>query len=230
MHKCANEVAQATQALGAAGQSDMIWGHLALRDPEGRGVWMKASGWAFEEVDPSRVLLVSWEGEVLEGEGRAHIEYPIHTEIMRRRPDVNASVHTHPEDANVFSSLDIPMVAISHEGVNFSDPQVPRFAVTGDLVRTPELGGALADALGDAPACLMPKHGIVAVGADAATAVMNAVLLPKACRMAVAAHTAGGAIVMSDAAEIAAKREHAWPPTQVDAGYRYLVRLATQAS
>ena len=39
------ETAQANRALGAAGQSDMVWGHVSIRDPEGRGVWMKASGW-----------------------------------------------------------------------------------------------------------------------------------------------------------------------------------------
>ncbi|MFT4214976.1 MAG: class II aldolase/adducin family protein [Microbacterium sp.] len=218
--------ALATRALAAAGQADMVWGHLALRDPDGRGVWMKASGWSFEEVDESRVLLVSWDGEVLEGDGKRHIEYPIHTEIMRRRPDVMATVHSHPEDANVFSALDLPLPAISHEGVPFADPQVPRFTHTGDLVIGAALGAELAAALGQARACLMPKHGIVTVGADEAAAVMHAVLLTKACRMAVAAAAAGGAVVMSDAEEIAAKMQHAWPDAQIRAGYDYLVRRA----
>lgn len=217
-------VAEATRALGAAGLADMIWGHLALRDPEGRGVWMKAAGWAFEEVDESRVLLVSWEGEVLEGNGKAHIEYPIHTEIMKRWPEVNATVHSHSEDANVFSSLDIPMPAISHEGVHFADPQIPRFRETGDLVSSPELGEKLADTLGMAPACLMPKHGTVTAGADEALAVMYAVTLAKACRLAVAAQAAGGPVVMSDVAEITAKKAHALPPSQLRAGYEYLLR------
>lgn len=217
-------VAQAHRALAAAGQSDMVWGHLALRDPEGRGVWMKASGWGFEEIDAERVLLVGWDGQVLFGSGPRHIEYPIHTGIMRRRPDVMATVHSHPEDANVFAALGIPLPAISHEGVPFADPQVPRFTRTGDLVMTAELGSALADALGPAPACLMPNHGIVAVGVDEAEAVMRAVLLTKACRMATAAAAAGGAVSPSTPEEIAAKKEHVWPPAQIRAGYDYLLR------
>ena len=40
------ETAQANRALGASGQSDMVWGHASVRDPGGRGVWMKASGCA----------------------------------------------------------------------------------------------------------------------------------------------------------------------------------------
>ena len=61
--------AQANRALGASGQSDMVWGHASIRDPDGRGAWMKAAGWSFEEVTDARVALVSPEGEVLAGAG-----------------------------------------------------------------------------------------------------------------------------------------------------------------
>src|ERR1700690_4149853 len=89
------EVAQASLALAAAGLTDMVWGHAAVRDPDRRGVWMKASGWGFEEITLSdRIVLVSPGGEVLSGDGRRHIECPIHTEIMRLRPYVGATVHT----------------------------------------------------------------------------------------------------------------------------------------
>lgn len=36
---------RASRALGAAGLSDMVWGHASVRDPDHRGVWMKAYGW-----------------------------------------------------------------------------------------------------------------------------------------------------------------------------------------
>jgi L-fuculose-phosphate aldolase len=221
----ADLVAQATRALAVAdGQQDMVWGHLGLRDPDGRGVWMKASGWAFEEITARRVLLVGWDGAVLAGEGRAHVEYPIHTEILRRRPDVHAVVHTHPEAVNAFSALEAPLRAISHDGVPFADPPVPRFGETGDLITTAERGAALATALGRAPACLMPRHGQVSVGEHVAAAVMHAVLVTRACRTALLAHAAGGPRSWSDPAEIAAKRRTAWPPRQIQAGYDYLVR------
>ena len=47
------EVTEASLALAAAGLTDMVWGHAAVRDPAGRGVWMKASGWGFEEITPA---------------------------------------------------------------------------------------------------------------------------------------------------------------------------------
>ncbi|WP_314225302.1 class II aldolase/adducin family protein [Streptomyces zaehneri] len=221
-----DETVRASRALAAAGLTDMVWGHAALRDPDTDGVWMKASGWGFEEISPERVLLVSRDGEVLHGEGKRHIEYPIHTEIMARRTDVRCVVHTHAPALSAFASLDVPLLPLSHDGVVFSDPQVPRFTDTGALIATAELGGALAETLGDAPACLLPKHGAVTAGPDAATAVMYAVLLERACRTQLMAMAAGEVKVWSDAEEAAFKREQIWNSAQRDAGWNYLTRLA----
>jgi L-fuculose-phosphate aldolase len=219
-------VVQASRALMAAGQSDMVWGHASARDPRGLGAWMKGAGWGFEEVDASRVVLVSPDGEVLQGSGRRPIEYPIHTEIMARRGDVGAVVHSHSDAANAFSALDEPLRPLSHAGSLFSYPDVPRFTLTGGLIRSRELGQALADALGDAPACLMPQHGLVAVGADLPAAVMTAVLLDRACRTQLAAMAAGPLRRWGGEEDTVAKRAEVWAPSQLYAGWEYLVRIS----
>jgi L-fuculose-phosphate aldolase len=218
------------RALAAAGQSDMVWGHASVRDPDGGGVWMKSSGWGFEEIDEDKIVLVSPEGKVLSGTGRRHIEYPIHTEIMARRDDVGAVVHTHSDAANAFSALDEPIRPISHAGSLFAYPDVPRFTLTGGLISSAELGQALADALGDAPACLMPQHGIAAVGKDMPSAVMTAVLLDKACRTQLAAMAAGPLRRWGPEDDTVAKRAVVWADSQMLAGWDYLVRAAGLSS
>lgn len=217
-------VLQACQALSAAGQADMVWGHASVRDPAGRGAWLKCSGWGFEEIDESRIVLVSPQGEVLEGSGPRHIEYPIHTEIMARRADAGAVVHTHSDAANAFSALDVPLLPISHAGALFCHPGVPSFTGTGGLISSQELGQELAGALGDAPACLMPQHGLVAVGADMPAAVMTAVLLDRACRTQLTAMAAGPLARWGSAGDTAAKRAVVWSDTQLRAGWEYLLR------
>jgi ribulose-5-phosphate 4-epimerase/fuculose-1-phosphate aldolase len=99
---------QASRALAAAGQGDMVWGHASIRDPDGRGAWMKSAGWGLEEIDAAKVILVSPDGSVADGAGPRHIEYPIHTEIMAARPEVGSVVHTHSPAANEFAALDVP--------------------------------------------------------------------------------------------------------------------------
>src|ERR1700761_8618484 len=216
------------RALAAAGQADMVWGHPSVRDPEGRGVWMKASGWGFEEVDASRVLLVSPAGEVLAGSGPRHIEDPIHPEVRAARPDVGAVVHTPSAAACQFAALDVPLRPLDHAGSLFCYPDIPRFTLTGGLIKTRELGSALAAALGDARACLMPQHGIVAVGPDAPAAVMTAVLLDRACRTQLTAMAAGPLRRWGDEEDTVAKRADVWSSRQLRAGWDYLLRRAAQ--
>lgn len=224
-----SSVMDAGLALESAGLGDMVWGHASVRDPEDRGVWMKASGWGFEETGADRVVLVDRQGTVVQGKGSRHLEYPIHTEIMAAREDVGAVVHTHAPALSAFSSLKEPLRAISHDGVPFAYPSVGSFSVTGALIASSELGAALATELGGAPALLMPRHGAVTVGPDIETAVMFAVLLERACRTALSAMAAGGPRSWSDEAEVAFKRDQIWNPTQLHAGYRYLVRRGRAA-
>lgn len=217
-------VSTGCRVLGQADQGDLIWGHLSARDPDGRGVWMKANGLGFEEVGNDDVILVGWDGEVLAGDRRRHAEYPIHTEVVRARPDVGAVVHTHSRPAVVLGALGVPLRAISHEGNLFVPPDLARFTVTGDLILTAELGASVAAALGDRNACLLVNHGVVTVGADVATAVMTAVLLDRACAAQLLAMSAGGWATWSSSAESLAKREHCYPPELLRGGWDYLVR------
>jgi ribulose-5-phosphate 4-epimerase/fuculose-1-phosphate aldolase len=214
------------RALAAAGQADMVWGHPSVRDPAGRGVWMKASGWGLEEIDASRIVLVSPDGEVLAGNGPRHIEYPIHTEVMAARPDVGAVVHTHSPAACQFAALDVPLRPLDHAGSLFCYPPVPRFELTGGLIKNRALGLALAVALGDAVAMLMPQHGIVAAGPDLPAAIMTAVLLDRACQTQLAAMAAGPLHVWGGEQDTVAKRADVWAPGQLRAGYEYLLRQA----
>jgi L-fuculose-phosphate aldolase len=197
-------IVTACRVLERAGQADMVWGHVSLRDEAGRGVWLKGSNLGFDEVTPDDVILLSWDGEVLEGRAGRHVEWPIHTELMARRPEVNAVVHTHPLYSIAFAATGRELKALSHEGSHFVPPDIARFTRTGDLVRTQELGQALADAIGERLGVLMPHHGITTVGRDVGEAVAAATHLERACQIAL---LAGPDAVGSSAEEALRKRE-----------------------
>jgi ribulose-5-phosphate 4-epimerase/fuculose-1-phosphate aldolase len=181
------DIVTACRVLEAAGQADMVWGHVSVRDPEGRGIWLKGSHLGFDEVTEEDVILLGWDGEILEGTAGRHIEYPIHTEIMARRLDVNSVVHTHPLHSIAFAATGWPLKALSHEGSHFVPPDISRFTKTGDLIRTADLGQSLADSLGDRLAVLMPHHGITTAGRDVGEAVAAATHLERACQIALLA-------------------------------------------
>ena len=98
------DLARAHRILDLEGHNDMSLGHLSWRDPGGRGLWLKRGNIGLEEVQDSDFILLSFDGEVLEGDGLRHLEWPIHSEILRARPDVNVVAHTHPFHATALSA------------------------------------------------------------------------------------------------------------------------------
>jgi L-fuculose-phosphate aldolase len=215
------QVALGCRILGLEEQGDLVWGHVSARDPEGRGVWMKAAGYGFEEIGADQVVLVSWDGDVVEGAGRRHLEYPIHTELVRARGDVGAVVHTHAPWSVAFASTQQPLRPLSHEGTLFVPPDIARFTKTGDLIVTPELGRDVADTVGARNAALLVHHGIVTCGRDVVTAVITAVFLERACRIQIRAAAGGGPKTWSTDEEALAKREHVY---SFQDAWNYLVR------
>jgi ribulose-5-phosphate 4-epimerase/fuculose-1-phosphate aldolase len=218
------QVALASRVLGANGLDDFVWGHVSLRDPGGRGVWMKRSGLGFEEITPAAVVLVGWDGELLEGDGPRHAEWPIHTEILQARPELASVVHAHPPHGIALGATGEPLRPLSHAGALFVPPDVPRFDLTADLILTRELGQALAATLGEQRACFMVNHGVATVGETIAEAVVRAILLEKACHQQTVTAQLGSPARWPDDEATLAKRRNAWPPAHLEQLWRYLVR------
>jgi L-ribulose-5-phosphate 4-epimerase len=217
-------VALSSRILGHADQGDLVWGHSSARDPGGRGVWMKAAGWGLEEITPDRVQLVSRAGEVLDGTGGRHSEYPIHTEIMAARPDVGGVVHTHSPYAVALAAAGQQLLPVSHAATYFVPPDVPRFTGTADLILTPDLGKEVAASLGSAPAVFLVNHGIVTAGPTLQVATVAAILLERAAHQQWITHGYGSWPTWSDAAESRSKRDHIYHARALDQVWHYFAR------
>lgn len=218
------QLVTACHILAAAGQNDYVWGHAAVRAGDESGVWMKPAGLGMEEVELEDLVLVGWDGAVLQGHRRRHAEYPIHTRIMLARAEVGATIHTHAASSTSFSCLGQPLVPMSHEGTYFAPHGVPSFGDTSDLILTDDLGDAVAAALGDAYGAFLVGHGMVTVGADLVEAVMAALLLDKACAKQLSAMAAGGPRVWTPDDEAVVKRSHVYPRALLKQGWDYLAR------
>ena len=185
------DIVTGCRVLGSADHGDPVWGHVSRRDPGGRGVWLKAGGRGFDEVSGEDIILIDSEGRTLAGSLSAPFEYPLHTEILRARADVASVVHCHPPCAIALAASGQPLHAFSNSAGMFA-AGVPRFERAVGLINTAELGAAVAECLASFRALFLVGHGIVTVGSSVATAVMNAVLLERACRLQILATAAGG--------------------------------------
>ena len=175
------KAAQACRILQMEGHGDMTLGHLSLRESGGRGFWMKRNRIGLGEVlGPEDFVLVDWEGHQIAGEGGRHSEWPIHSEILRARVDVQVVVHSHPFYASVFSAAAEPIEPYTLDADYLID--VPRHEAEVALITTKDEGADLARALGDGFAVLIANHGVTFCGTSIEHAVCAGIFLEKACK------------------------------------------------
>ena len=196
-------IANACRVLGARGLAEDVLGHISLRTGPDR-VLVRCRGPREEGLfltQPADVREVDLDGHPVDGDldgWSVPNELPIHAEVLRARPDVDAVVHCHPPSVllagvegvplrPVFGAYHIPAARMALDGV----PVFPRSV----LVRRPELGREVAAALGGAPVLVMRGHGITAVGSGphaVEQAVVRALALDVLARVSLESARLGG--------------------------------------
>lgn len=174
-------------------------GHISFRDPDDASRFHMSRALAPGRVTPDDILVFAANGEPLDAQGRpVYQERFIHSEIYRSRPDVNAIVHSHSPTVIPFSVTTAPMRPIR---AAFFYPEVPNFEIrdaggwTNLLVKSPELGAALARTLGANSVALMRGHGNVVTAADVVTVVSRAIKMEQDAQLLLQATILGGPIV-----------------------------------
>lgn len=177
-----NRLAVTHRILEMEGHGDMTQGHLSLRDPAGQGFWLKRHGIGLGEVtDNGDFIHLDFDGRKIAGGGQRHSEWPIHSEIFKRRPEIAVIGHTHPFYASIFSATAEDVRPVGLDGARLPTP-ISHYKGSAELVHTVGLGGELADALGAACAVLMGNHGVTFVGRSVEEALVIAISLERACQ------------------------------------------------
>jgi L-fuculose-phosphate aldolase len=162
-------VALAARRLESLGLNVGTAGNVGLRVPG--GVLVTPTGLPPHAIEPRDVVLLDERGAVAEGERCLPTsEWRIHVDLLAARPDVQAVVHTHSPELTAVACLRRPLPAVHYVVGKVGLAEVPcaEYATYG----TPELSESVGRALGPvALACLMANHGMVALGADLASAV-----------------------------------------------------------
>ena len=102
------EIVEAGRRLYARGFVASNDGNISARLDESRLITTpKSVSKGF--MTPDMMVIVDHAGEKLSGDRDPSSELPMHLEIYRNRPDVNAVVHAHPPLATGFAVAGIPL-------------------------------------------------------------------------------------------------------------------------
>ncbi len=155
-------------------------GNISARDPESGYVVIKPSGVMYDDLRPEDHVVLSLEGDVVEGELKPSSDTDSHLYIYRRRPDVNGIVHTHSPYATAFAALGRPIpVYLTAMADEFGGP-IPCAGFA--LIGSEAIGRQVVDHIGASPAVLLKNHGVFTIGASAQKAVKAAVMVEDVAR------------------------------------------------
>ena len=148
------------------------YGHVSVRSPSNPNHYFLARAGAPALVRAADITEYDLDSKpVTNASATGYIERFIHGEIYKARPDVMAVVHCHCPEVIPFGVTSVPMRPIYHMAF-FIGEGVPVFEIrqaagtTDMLIRTPDLGRALARTLGDKSAALMRGHGAAVAAAS----------------------------------------------------------------
>jgi len=195
------------------------YGHVSVRSPSNANRYLLARSTAPALVTAADIVEYDLDSAPVSGSGAGYIERFIHGEIYRRRADVNSIVHCHCPDVIPFAATSVPMRPLYHMA-SFIGEGVPVFEIrkiagmSDMLVRTPALGKALADTLGDKTAALMRGHGAVVAADSLHRVVAEAYYLNLNARLQLQAIQLGGDTVVyldpQEAKQAAQDYERSW--------------------
>jgi ribulose-5-phosphate 4-epimerase/fuculose-1-phosphate aldolase len=171
-------------------------------------------------VRESDLLILDFEGKVIEGNSLPNREVYIHSECYQRRPDVGSVCHSHSPMVKVFASLGEPLKPIENVASLFA-PETPIYQRVGLIVNA-ELGREVAESLGDRMAVLMRGHGSTVVGPNVQQAAVTAIYLEEAAKLTYRARCIGTPICFTDE-EVARLSEYVWKENSFNRAWDYYV-------
>lgn len=169
-------------------------GNISVRVPATGLIAITPTGLEYDQMTAADLVVIDADGRRVEGDRQPSSETDVHLVVYRRRPDVNAVVHTEPVYSNVFGVLGRPIEAVL---VIYSRGPVPVIPFMPS--NSTEFGEAMVEVLGDRNAVIWGNHGLMTVGADLASAFKCSLAVETAARVQHAAPCLGQPHVLNNA-------------------------------
>ncbi len=203
------DLAAAYRLIALFGMTDLVFTHLSARIPgPGHRFLVNPYGMLFEEITASSLVVVDADGAPQQATSWPvnPAGFVIHSAVHRGRADALCVMHTHTLAGMAVAAqeggllpLNQMMMEVSgrvvlhdYEGVAADDNLSERERIVRDL--------------GDAPCMILRHHGLLTVGPTVAAAFYYMYYLEQACRIQLAAQSAGARLALPPAEVVARTR------------------------
>lgn len=135
----------------------------------------------YDKMAADDIVLVDGDSNLIDGRHEPSSEVTVHMAVYRRRPDVNAIVHTEPVFANVWGVIGEPILGTLVNMVIYTKGNVPIMPFA--LSNRTEFGDAMCDVMGDLNAVIWANHGLLTVGENLRDAFKTSVAVESAAKV-----------------------------------------------
>jgi ribulose-5-phosphate 4-epimerase/fuculose-1-phosphate aldolase len=176
---------------------DLTFAHLSARVPGKNAFYIQPFGLLFEEVTASSLLMVDFDGNVLEGEEYQYNKtgYVIHGGVYKNRPDLNAVFHLHTENGIAVSAMPEGLLPISQWALHFYD-RVSYHDYNSLALDSTKHEDPITRDLGENKVMFMRNHGTLLCGETIHEAYIYLHHLERACKTQVIAMAAHDNLIM----------------------------------
>lgn len=169
------------------------WGNVSGVDRERQLIVIKPSGVDYETMQADDMVVVDFDGNIVEGHYRPSSDTPTHLVLYQNYPEMSGIVHTHSTWSVVFAQagMAIPALGTTHADYFYGDIPCTRDLTKAEIEDAYEenTGKVIVETLKGrdvmaVPGIVVKNHGPFAWGSSPANAVYNAVVLDKVAEMA----------------------------------------------
>lgn len=155
-------------------------GNLSYFDRNTGYMYITPSNISYTEMTKDDIMVITLEGEVIEGVHKPSSEWLLHAEMYKGKENVNAVIHTHSPYATGFSIVKkgVPLVLV--EMLPFLGGDIP--VADFGMPSTSEIGVNAIKVMKNRNAAILQNHGVVAVGQSVEQAFIRAVYVEDAAK------------------------------------------------
>ena len=172
------------------------FGNLSTYNSKENLMAITPSGLDYLTMKPEDVVVLTPDGEKVDGDRKPSSEYDMHRIFYQKRPGINAVIHTHSTWATTLACLHWSIPPI-HYVIAYAGADVP--CIPYVTFGTYELAQAAFNAMGDDHyACLLGNHGLLAAGGSLSYTLDIAQQIEFVAQVYYHARVAGGGVMLSD--------------------------------
>ena len=189
------EVLEIAIKMSKMGLAAGTWGNISARVDKHYMI-ITPSGMGYDTLKPEDMILANIHDLSYEGKLKPSVEFPLHAEIYKARPEINAVIHTHSINASSIAAArkDIPPILDDMVQIVGGSIRITEYALPGSK----QMAKNAVKKLENRNATILANHGPVCLGRNLNEALITSQIVEKTAKVFIDTQALGGPVCLTN--------------------------------